>query len=47
MPRTQLLKKIGVDVHTGEGVSEVSAHGVRLATGKFIPAELVVWSGGR
>ncbi len=42
----QLLKKIGVDVHTGEGVSEVSAHGVRLATGKFIPAELVVWSAG-
>jgi NADH dehydrogenase len=42
----QLLKKIGVDVHTGERVSEISAHGVRLAAGKFIPAELVVWSAG-
>jgi NADH:ubiquinone reductase (H+-translocating) len=41
-----MLKKIGVDVLTGEKVTEVSAHGVKTATGKDLPAELVVWAAG-
>ncbi len=42
----QLLKDIGVDVRTGARVSEVSAEGIHLTGGEFIPAELVVWSAG-
>jgi NADH:ubiquinone reductase (H+-translocating) len=41
-----MLKKIGVEVLTGEKVTEVSAHGVKTATGKDLPAELVVWAAG-
>ena len=42
----QLLKNIGVDVKTGARVSEVTAEGVRLASGDVIPAALVVWAAG-
>jgi NADH:ubiquinone reductase (H+-translocating) len=42
----QLLKKIGVEVRTNARVSEVTANGVRLADGEFIPSELVVWAAG-
>ena len=42
----QLLKNIGVDVKTGAKVSEVTAEGVRLASGDVIPAALVVWAAG-
>jgi NADH:ubiquinone reductase (H+-translocating) len=42
----QLLKEIGVDVRTAAPVSEVTADGVRLASGEFVPAQLVVWSAG-
>jgi NADH dehydrogenase len=42
----QLLKDIGVDVRTNARVSEVSREGVRLASGDFIPAALVVWAAG-
>lgn len=41
-----LLEKMGVEVRTGARVSEVRADGVVLASGAFIPAELVVWSAG-
>jgi NADH dehydrogenase len=41
-----LLKQIGVEVRTGARVAEVRADGVVLATGEFIPSELVVWSAG-
>jgi NADH dehydrogenase len=41
-----LLKKLNVEVLTGERVTEVSALGVKTATGKEIPAELVVWAAG-
>ena len=40
------LEKLGVMVRTNARVSEVLAHGVRLATGETIPSELVVWSAG-
>ena len=41
-----LLGKLKVDVFTGERVTEVSEQGVRTATGREIPAELVVWAAG-
>jgi NADH dehydrogenase len=41
-----LLEKLNVQVLTGERVVEVSAIGVRTASGKDIPAELVVWAAG-
>jgi NADH dehydrogenase len=42
----QLLQKINVDVLTGERVTEVSAAGVQTHSGRFVPAELVVWAAG-
>jgi NADH dehydrogenase len=42
----RLLDEMGVDVRTGAGVTEVSADGVKLADGCFIPSELVVWAAG-
>jgi len=41
-----LLKGLGVDVRTSSKVAEVSATGVKLADGTFIPSELVVWAAG-
>jgi NADH dehydrogenase len=42
----KLLRKLGVEVHTGAKVAEVLADGVRLADGQVLPAELVVWAAG-
>ena len=41
-----LLAKLGVQVHTGARVAEVLHDGVRLADGRVLPAELVVWAAG-
>jgi NADH dehydrogenase len=41
-----LLRQLGVDVHTGAKVAAVEATGVRLADGRVLPAELVVWAAG-
>jgi len=41
-----LLKKLRVEVLTGERVTEVSSSGVKTETGREIPAELVVWAAG-
>jgi NADH dehydrogenase len=41
-----LLRQLGVEVMTGARVSEVRADGVCLASGEFLPSELVVWSAG-
>ena len=41
-----LLRKLGVEVHTDAKVAEVLAGGVRLADGRLLPAELVVWAAG-
>jgi NADH:ubiquinone reductase (H+-translocating) len=43
---TKLLIGLGVDVRTGAPVTEVRRDGVQLASGEFIPSELVVWSAG-
>jgi NADH:ubiquinone reductase (H+-translocating) len=42
----KLLEKLNVEVLTGERVTEVSAKGVTTASGRFVPAELVVWAAG-
>jgi len=42
----KLLESLGVNVRTLSKVAEVLGTGVRLATGAFIPAELVVWAAG-
>ncbi len=42
----EMLHKLGVDVLTGERVTEVSEQGLKTATGRNIPAELVVWAAG-
>jgi NADH dehydrogenase len=41
-----LLARLGVQVHTGARVAEVLRDGVRLAEGRLLPAELVVWAAG-
>jgi len=43
---SRLLAKLHVTVHTSARVSEVLEHGVRLASGEIVPAELVVWAAG-
>ena len=43
---TKLLESLGVSVRTSSKVAEVLGAGIRLATGAFIPAELVVWAAG-
>jgi len=42
----KLLERLKVEVLTGERVTEVSAAGVKTATGREIPAELTVWAAG-
>ena len=42
----ELLGRLGVLVHTKARVAEVLPHGVRLADGQVIPAELIVWAAG-
>ena len=41
-----LLAKLGVLVHTSAKVAEVLPDSVRLADGRILPAELVVWAAG-
>jgi len=43
---TQTLKELGVEVRTNARVSAVQADGIHLASGEFIPSELVVWAAG-
>jgi len=42
----RLLDKMGIEVRTGAKVMEVTAEGVKLADGTFVPSELVVWAAG-
>ncbi len=41
-----LLRKLGVVVHTAAKVAAVLPTGVELADGRILPAELVVWAAG-
>ena len=42
----RLLDQMGVEVHTGAKVTEVTGDGLWLADGSFIASELVVWAAG-
>ncbi len=42
----RLLDRMGIEVHTGARVTEVTADGLRLADGSFIASELVIWAAG-
>ncbi|HWK33834.1 MAG TPA: NAD(P)/FAD-dependent oxidoreductase, partial [Hyphomicrobium sp.] len=42
----ETLRKLKVEILTNSRVTEVTAEGVNLANGKFIPSELVVWAAG-
>jgi NADH dehydrogenase len=41
-----LLRKLGVEVLTEARVAAVEERGVRLADGRLLPAELIVWAAG-
>ncbi|MBX9684755.1 MAG: NAD(P)/FAD-dependent oxidoreductase, partial [Hyphomicrobium sp.] len=43
---TNVLRGLDVDVRTEALVTEVTPEGVKLASGEFIPSELVVWAAG-
>jgi len=43
---TELLRKLGVKVYTSARVSAVLPNEIKLADGRTIPAELVVWAAG-
>lgn len=40
------LRKLKVNLYTGERVTEVSSKGVYTHSGKFIPSALVIWAAG-
>lgn len=42
----EILTGLDVDIRTSARVTEVTEHGVKLASGDFIPSELVVWAAG-
>lgn len=46
MSARQQLEKLHVRVRTNSRVTAVKADGVQLASGEFVPAELVVWAAG-
>jgi NADH:quinone reductase (non-electrogenic) len=43
---TGALEELNVKIRTGSPVTEVTADGVKLKDGAFIPSELVVWAAG-
>lgn len=42
----RMLQGLGIDVLTGEKVTEVQEHAVLMASGKHVPADLTVWAAG-
>ncbi len=40
------LRELGVEVHTGERVTEIDAKGLSTAAGLCVPASMMVWSAG-
>jgi len=42
----RVLESIGIEVHTGEFVSEATVDGFHTKSGNFIPAEIKVWAAG-
>lgn len=41
-----MLNRLGVEVLTGKQAAEITSEGVRLVSGEFIAAEIVVWAAG-
>lgn len=41
-----MLRKLGIELHTGERISEATAGGFRTQSGLFIPAAIRVWAAG-
>lgn len=41
-----ILRKLGVGIHTGERIAQADAAGFHTAGGLFIPAEIKVWAAG-
>ena len=39
-------RALGVEIHTGEQVERVTAEGVHTRSGRFLPADLIVWTAG-
>jgi NADH dehydrogenase len=42
----QALDQLGVEIDTGEQVERVTADGVQTRSGRFLPADLIVWTAG-
>jgi NADH dehydrogenase len=42
----QALRDRSVEIHTGEQVERVTAEGVHTRSGRFLPADLTVWTAG-
>ena len=40
------LRKLAIEVHTGEQVVEVNAGSLRMASGKVLPSSITVWAAG-
>ncbi len=40
------LRELHIEIHTDEKVVEVSKDGVKMASGTFIPSDIVVWAAG-
>jgi NADH:ubiquinone reductase (H+-translocating) len=40
------LQALGVEIHAGEQVEQVTAEGVHTRSGAFLPADLTVWTAG-
>ena len=40
------LRRVGIDVITGERISEATPDGFKTRSGRFIPAEIKVWAAG-
>ena len=40
------LHNLHIEVHTNEKVTEITKDGVKMASGKFIPSEIVAWAAG-
>jgi NADH dehydrogenase len=41
-----MLSRLGIQVLAGQQAAEVTSEGVRLASGEFLAAEMVVWAAG-
>ena len=40
------LRKLAIEVHTNEKVVEVTADGLKMASGKVVPSSITVWAAG-